>query len=118
MSKRARVLSILRLIVLLATIVAGAASTLAPSSITGFTGLVPAGPRGISEIRAILGGVFVALGIAPLLLRSRDAYRTVGIVYLGVAIVRAVSILVDSAPMPSNLISLAFEVVAGVILLL
>jgi hypothetical protein len=41
-----------------------------------------------------------------------------GLGYLAIAVVRAVSILVDRSAVPSNLISLATEIILGVILVL
>jgi hypothetical protein len=46
-----------------------------PQSVTGFTGLSPESSRGITEIRAVLGGAFVGLGAAPLILRAHLKIR-------------------------------------------
>jgi hypothetical protein len=58
------------------------------------------------------------VGLALLILNAPAAYRTVGIMYLAVAVVRAVSILIDKSAEQSNIISLVVEVVFGVILVL
>ena len=100
------------------TIATGFISLLRPGSVTGFTGLKPTGPRGITEIRAVLGGLFIALGVAPLLLGGATAYRTLGIGYLGVAITRAGSMFADRSVERSNVISLVVEIVFGVVLTL
>ena len=68
------IVQILQIIAALATILTGLVSLLKPESVTGFTGLRPEGGRGITEIRAILGGFFIALGAAPLFLNSPVAY--------------------------------------------
>jgi hypothetical protein len=112
------VLRVLQIIAAAGTIITGLVSLLFPRSVTGFTGLQPVGGRGISEIRAVLGAFFIALGAAPLFLREQAAYRMLGIAYLAVALVRAVSMFVDRSVVQSNIISLAFEVVFGVILVL
>jgi hypothetical protein len=112
------VLQVLKIIAALATIATGLISLIRPRSVTGFTGLDPSGPRGITEIRAVLGGLFVALGAAPLLLNAPAAYRTLGIGYLVVGVARAVSMFVDHSVVRSNVISLAFEAVFGTILVL
>ena len=112
------IVQILQIIAALATILTGLVSLLKPESVTGFTGLRPEGGRGITEIRAILGGFFVALGAAPLFLNSPVAYLMLGIAYLGVALVRAVSMFTDKSVVQSNVISLVVEIIFGIILVL
>jgi len=111
-------LRILQIIAALATIATGFLALLRPNGVRGFTGLIADGPRGVTEIRTILGGVFIGLGLAPLVLGSPDAYRMLGIMYAAAAAVRAVSIVVDGSAMRSNWISLAVEVVLGVLLVI
>jgi len=111
-------LLVLKIIAAVGTIATGFVSALWPSSITGFTGLSAPGPRGITEIRAVLGGAFIGVGIAPLVLNSPAAYRMLGIMYLAIAVVRTISIVVDKSMVQSNIISLVVEIVFGVILVL
>lgn len=112
-------LLVLKIICAVLTIVVGAVSVLRPTSVYEFTGLQVTGPRGITEIRSILGAVFIGLGLAPFLLGlSPVAFKAGGITYLAVALVRLVSIFVDKSPAQSNWISVASEVVLGVILVL
>ncbi len=112
------ILEVLQIIAAIGTIVTGLVSLISPRSVTGFTGLSAEGGRGITEIRAILGGVFIALGAAPLILNETAAYRTLGIVYLVVAATRAISMFVDKSVVQSNIISLVVEIVFGIILVL
>ena len=112
------VLRILQIIAAIGTIATGLVSLIRPRSILGFTGLSPVGPRGITEIRAILGGLFVALGAIPLILDVPATYKMLGITYLVVAIVRTVSMIVDKSVEQSNIISAVVEIVFGVILVL
>jgi len=112
------IIQILQIIAAVATILTGLVSLLKPESVTGFTGLRPEGGRGITEIRAVLGGFFVALGAAPLLLNSPSAYTMLGIAYLGVGLVRGISMFVDKSVERSNNISLAVELIFGLILVL
>lgn len=108
---------LLRFAVLAATVASGLVLLVRPDSASGFTGLAPDTARGVTEIRAAVGGVFIALGLAPLLFR-RPAERVLGLVYMAIAAVRAPSMFVDgSAAEQSNWISLAFEVAAAGILL-
>jgi len=111
-------LKILQLIAVIGTILTGAYSLLRPESVTGFTGLSPIGGRGVTEIRSILGGLFIGLGIAVLVLATREVYQALGIMYLAIAVVRLVSIFVDKSSVQSNWISLAVEIVFGIILVI
>jgi hypothetical protein len=112
------VLRILQIVAAVATILTGLVSLLWPRRVTGFTGLTPTGGRGITEIRAVLGGFFVALGAVPLILGTAQTYQMLGIAYLVVAVVRAVSMILDKSAVQSNVISLAVEIVLGIILVL
>lgn len=111
------VLSILKIIAAVATALTGLLAFIKPDAVYGFTGLVANGPRGISEIRAIFGGLFLALGIAPLFLGA-PAYRMLGIGYLAIAVARLFSMFFDHSFANSNIISLIIEIVLGVILVL
>jgi len=111
-------LKILQIIAVIATILTGLLSLVAPTKIEGFTGIHPVGGRGITEIRAIFGALFIGLGIAALLLDKTVAYPMLGIMYLAIAVVRAVSMILDKSIENSNVISLAIEIVIGVILVL
>jgi hypothetical protein len=108
----------IKVIVAVATMAFGAMSIVSPPAAERFTGLTAAGPRGVSEIRAVLGGLFVGLGLATLIYRTPSAFGTLGIGYLIIAVVRGASIYFDRAPTPTNWASLAFEIVFGVLLLI
>ena len=112
------ILKIFQLLAVILTIVTGLVSLLWPRSVQGFTGLTAPDGRGITEIRSILGGLFIGLGIAVLVLATRETYQMLGIMYLAIAAVRLVSIFVDKSSVQSNWISLAIEIVVGMILVL
>jgi hypothetical protein len=112
------VIRVLQIIAAVGTILTGLVSLLFPRSVTGFIGLDPVGGRGITEIRAVLGGFFIALGALPLILNKPTAYKMLGFAYLTVAVVRTISMFIDRSVVASNWISIAFEVVFGVILIL
>jgi hypothetical protein len=112
------VIKILQLIAVIATILTGLISLINPLGVQGFTGLTAPGGRGITEIRSILGGLFIGLGIAVFLLGTRETYQMLGIMYLAIGVVRFVSIFLDKSSTQSNWISLAVEIIFGVILLL
>jgi hypothetical protein len=111
-------LELLKIAVAVATILTGAVSLFWPLRVRGFTGLEVRGGRGITEIRAVLGGVFIGLGSAVIYLREPAAYMTLGITYLVIAVVRTISMFIDKSVERSNVISVITEVVFGVILVL
>jgi len=111
-------IQILQIIAAIGTLLTGAVSLFKPESVTGFTGLHPEGGRGITEIRSILGGLFIALGVFPLIVNSPIAYMMLGVTYLGIGAVRAVSMFTDKSVVQSNIISLVVEIIFGVILVI
>jgi hypothetical protein len=111
------VLSILKIIAAVLTAATGLLALIKPTAVYGFTGLTAGGARGISEIRAIFGGLFIALGVAPFLFGD-TAFMVLGVGYLAIAAARLASIFIDRSTDSSNLISLAIEIVCGVILVL
>jgi hypothetical protein len=110
-------LVVLKIIAALATAATGLLAFVKPSAAYGFTGLNAGGARGVSEIRAVFGGLFIGLGVASLLLGA-TAYLMLGIGYLAIAATRAFSIVFDKSYAQSNLISLGIEIVLGVILVI
>jgi hypothetical protein len=111
-------LNLLKTIGAIGTILTGAISLVRPLAVTGFTGLKPDGARGLSEIRAVLGGLFIASGAAVLYLNEPAAFKTLGFAYLGTGLARLVSIFVDGARDTSNIVSLAWEIFFGLVLVL
>lgn len=119
-------LLVLKIIAAVGTAGTGLLALIKPTSVYGFTGLVAEGARGISEIRAIFGGLFIALGVVPFILGLPDlsgqlaqtAFQILGIGYLAIAVTRLVSIFLDKSMASSNFISLAIEIVFGIILIL
>jgi hypothetical protein len=111
------ILMILKYIAALATAATGILALIRPTAVYGFTGLAADGARGVSEVRAIFGGLFIALGLAPFFL-GESAYKVLGVGYLAIALVRLVSIFIDKSTAQSNLISLAIEIVFGLILVI
>lgn len=112
------ILQILKVLLAVGTIVTGLVSLVRPRAVMGFTGLNVTGARGITEIRAVLGGGFIGLGLAPLILGVPEAYQMLGITYLVIFLARIVGVILDRSFEMSNWISLGFEIVAGIILVL
>jgi hypothetical protein len=109
-------LNILQLLAVIATILTGFVSLIWPRKVQGFTGLSAPGGRGITEIRTILGGVFIGLGIAVFVLNTPETYKMLGIIYATLGAVRAISMVVDKSIESSNIISLVAEIILAVIL--
>ena len=84
----------------------------------GFTGLAVEGGRGITEIRTILGALFVGLGAAAIYFNKPETYQMLGITYLVMAVVRGISIFVDDSLVSSNTISVVVELAFGILLIL
>ena len=110
-------LTLLKIIAALATAATGVLALVKPSAAYGFTGLNANGVRGVSEIRSVFGGLFIALGIAPLFLGAAG-YLMLGIGYLAIAVARTFSIVFDKSYAQSNLISLGIEIILGMILVI
>ena len=83
-------LQILRTFIAVATILTGAVSMFWPLKVLGFTGLAVDGGRGITEIRTILGALFVGLGAAALYINKPETYQMLGITYITMGVVRCI----------------------------
>jgi hypothetical protein len=86
----------------------------AASTLTGVTGVTPAGR---SEFRATYGGLFLALGLAPLLTGAPAFYALAGLCWIGAAIGRIVSIGLDRAAAPMNFGAVVYEAAIGALLI-
>lgn len=98
------------------TALVGIYATFAPKNTFGFTGLVAPGSRGITEIRVVFGMFFIVLGLFPIITGNPVAFQMLGYAYLLVGIARVISIFVDKSSEQSNWMSVAFEIVFGLIL--
>ena len=111
-------LMVLKYLMVAVTLVTGIISIFWPANIKGFTGLEASSPRATSEIRAVMGGVFVGLALAVVLFRTPEVFKMLGIAFAAIALVRSISIVVDHAAVQSNIVSLISEIVMAVILIL
>ena len=85
-------LQILQYIACILTALVGVYATISPKSTTGFTGLMPQGGRGITEIRAVFGVFFIVLGLFPIIVQSPIAFQMLGSGYLLTGAARVISI--------------------------
>ena len=110
------IINILKIIASISTILTGLYALFRPKSIYGFTGLSAESGRGITEIRAVFGGFFVALGVFPLISQTAIAYQMLGTAYLVVAVTRTISMIADRSIEKSNFISIVSEILFGIVL--
>ncbi|NOZ50154.1 MAG: hypothetical protein GXP37_08930 [Chloroflexi bacterium] len=96
----------------------GVASFIVPRTIQNFVDLHPDGARGMTETRAVFGGVMMGLGGAALLFGTHEVYMMLGFMYLGTAIARLVAMVVDRSFSQNNFFSLFLEALLGIILVL
>ncbi|REJ85768.1 MAG: DUF4345 domain-containing protein [Acidobacteria bacterium] len=100
-----------------ATTALGALGLFAPTRAAAFTSLAPDGPNGTSEIRATYGGLFAALGLWCLLAQSPTVFTVAGVAWVGAAVGRGWSVLVDRNVDTKNLGGIVFELAIGLLLL-
>lgn len=91
------------------TMALGAAGLFAPKKIQELIELTPDNLNGKAEIRATYGGVFLLLGLGCFISGNPAAYHTLGYGWLGAAIGRSYSVVVDGSSSRKNLLSIAFE---------
>jgi hypothetical protein len=78
-----------------ALMLSGLSAVLSPTKVSAALDLSPGSSRGVAETRAGLGGTYAALGGWALLSRDPAAQSAVGATWLGAAVVRTASLLVD-----------------------
>ena len=100
------------------TLIFGVVSLVNPFFMARVLGLTFTEPRGVSELRATYGALFTVMGAVmlwALLTRHRSAgwLRFAGLLWLGAAGGRLVSIVVDGVPTLYNFLVLALELLVG-----
>ncbi len=98
------------------TLLFGVAAVCAPVKILSLVGLRTETGRGITEARVALGAIYLGAGAACLWLQQPAAFATLGFAYCVMAVVRAVSMLIDRSADASNGVSLALEIGLGLVL--
>ncbi len=100
------------------TLLFGVISLVNPFFMARVLGLTFTEPRGVSELRATYGALFTVMGAVmlwALLTRHRSAgwLRFAGLLWLGAAGGRLVSMVVDGVPTLYNFLVLALELLIG-----
>ena len=95
----------------------GLMGLLKPAWVASFTCIRPAGDNGVSEIRATYGGLFIALGLTCLLSQEASIFCVVGLAWVGAAIGRIFSVVIDRNIHSKNISGVVFEAIIGFLLL-
>lgn len=89
-----------------------------PLSVARMVGIEPDGERGISEIRATYGGIFLAIGIFAIVAQSGDVFRVLAVGWIGAAAARSFSYVRDNSRSGANLGAIVMEGTIGVMMLI
>jgi len=77
-----------------------------------FAELEPVKPQGRSEIRTVVGGTLIGMGLAAILFPTPQVYKTLAITFIAITGVRAIFTLFDRSFSRSNLV----EIIMGGVL--
>ncbi len=91
------------------SIVAGCLGLIWPRKVSSVIGLALPGTLGVSEFRATYGGLFIGVGLATLILGSRDAALVLAAAWGGAFLARMVSLVVDKSRSKENVAGLLIE---------
>jgi hypothetical protein len=101
-----------------ATIGMGCLGLFAPTACSRFTGLQATNKTSFAEFRATFGGMFVVMGLIPLLTGAPLAYLVTGLAWVGASFGRVVSLVFDRGYVePKNVGAVFVEAGFGVLLL-
>jgi Domain of unknown function (DUF4345) len=98
--------------------VLGIVGFLKPLMVAKLVGLTPSEPHGVSEIRATLGGFFIGLGGFAMYSQNTVIYGAIGMGWLGAAIARVFSLVIDRKINKENIGGVFLEGGIGLLLLL
>jgi len=98
------------------TMLFGIWSFIKPKASARLMGLQPKGRRGLSEIRAMYGGVNIGLGVFALLDQSTTAFQMLAIAFFAAAVCRIISLVMDQAFTKGSIQTVLVELVLGVCL--
>ncbi len=97
------------------TILLGVLLLLQPKNVRNFTELEPANPQGKIELRAVMGGTLIGIGLAAFLFPVLQVYKSLAITFFAITAVRGVMMIIDKSINRSNLISLLISGVLAVL---
>lgn len=113
------IVTILNSLLAISTIGLGLFGLLKPDDTMAYIGTKATDDTGLakSEVRAASGGIWVASGIAALLIFTPTAFVMLGALWCGAAIGRGLAVVMDGANTGKPLIFFAVEAVFAVLLL-
>ncbi|HEY2776206.1 MAG TPA: DUF4345 family protein [Candidatus Binatia bacterium] len=88
-----------------------------PLGAAKLVGISPVDEKGVSEIRATYGGLFLALGIFATIAQTHDIFRCVAIGWIGAGAARAFSYVRDNSRSGANLGAIVVELIVGMSML-
>jgi hypothetical protein len=113
-----RLVDVLNITGAVLTTAMGCLGLFAPTAASRFTGLTATSKTSFAEFRATFGGMFVVMGLVPLLTGEPLAYLVSGLAWFGAALGRLVSMVADAGYRePKNLGGVVFEACFGALLL-
>ena len=95
-------------------IILGFIAIISPSAIENFVGISANGLEGKSEVRATYGGFFIGIAMYALYTQSAEAFLTIGIGWLGAALIRTATLMTGSYSF-KNLGAVFFEFLIGIL---
>lgn len=110
--------SIINLIGAIITFAFGVLAIIRPKYFAKLVALVPHKERGITEIRAIYGGVSCGLPLFALWSQTSIAFQAIASIWFGAALIRGIFMIVDKSVSKSHLRILFVELVCGTLLLI
>jgi hypothetical protein len=100
-----------------AVILFGVYALLRPYGAAAIAHLKADDANGTAEIRISFGGLFLVMGIAPLVLNDPAVYQVVGLAFLGAFVTRLITIVIDHPQIDRLfIISGIFELLVGLTL--
>lgn len=102
----------------LATLGLGVFGLFWPRAAAKMVGIVPEGERGISEVRATYGGLFLALGLYATVWQSNEVFRGLGLAWMGAAAARTFSFVKDDSRSGANVGGIVMEAAIGASMLI
>lgn len=108
----------LNLVGTLLTLSLGLLGFIAPHATSRLVGIKLDDPRGVSEIRATYGGLFIGLGAIALYEHDPTVYCAIGWGWMGAALARLFSLVIDQQKSVLSFGGIIVEAGIGLLLLL
>ncbi|MEO1162246.1 MAG: DUF4345 family protein [Chloroflexota bacterium] len=100
----------------LASVIFGIVALFQPQATASAASLKADTAKGIAEIRASWGGLFIGLGLAVIIIGTPEAFQVFAAAYAMTAIVRLITWVLDTSIISrTGIIILTFEVVSAII---